>query len=72
MKTEIDARVVATTLGYLSGIHQQLHQTRIDQSEEDERDIDSAQVLIESASAKLNEVLARHRSIATINTSEED
>jgi len=76
MKAHEDARAIALTMGYLSGIHEQLGKVRADQSEEDERDIDSAQVYLEGAYDKLKVVLERHEPTiphpTDITRSEED
>ncbi|NUS02060.1 MAG: hypothetical protein HOV97_05795 [Nonomuraea sp.] len=60
MQTEEGAKAIALTLGFLAGVHQELHKLRRGQTEEDERDIDSAQVFIEAAFEKIEGVLSRH------------
>lgn len=56
---------IALTLGMLSGMHNRLHQLREGADEQDDRDIDSAQVFLEGAFDKLNEVLARQSTVPT-------
>lgn len=60
MQTEDGAKGIALALGMVHGLHEQLWKLREQAAGEDEQDIDSAQVFLEGAHWKLNEVLQRH------------